>query len=177
MMHDIHHIAIVGSGNVANYMGHLLKDNGFIIDKIISRNQLSGKTLADELNSSFSVELVLTADIDLVLLCVNDDEIALVSQSIPKGDFVVCHCAGSIPMQVLDQHVLHGVLYPLQSIHRDMELTSVEVPFLIEANIGELLEHLQQVLNLCHKESYVVDSQQRLYYHLAAVFANNLPMP
>jgi predicted short-subunit dehydrogenase-like oxidoreductase (DUF2520 family) len=173
MTREIHHIAIVGSGNVATYMGHLLNNNSYKISAVISRNAMTGQALAEALETSFSAEHQISEDTDLVLLCVNDDDLRNASESLASGRYAVCHCAGSLPMDILDRHALRGVLYPLQSIHSDTNVEEAEVPFLIEASSNELQKQLEDLLRSCRKSFHIVNSDQRLAYHLAAVFANN----
>jgi predicted short-subunit dehydrogenase-like oxidoreductase (DUF2520 family) len=172
MTSRIRHIAIVGSGNTATYFGHLFKANGFRISSVSSRNHFTGQALADQLVSPYR-EIPDTSDADLMLLCVSDDELAALSGSIQAGSCIICHCAGSIPMDVLNTHPLHGVIYPLQSINKDIDMRDVRVPFLLEANEPLLLQELENLITVCGQATYQVHSSLRLAYHTAAVFANN----
>lgn len=172
MISRIRHIAIVGSGNTAAYFGHLFKANGFQISSVSSRNHFTGQALADQLVTRYR-EVPDTSDSDLMLLCVSDDELASVSGSIQAGNCIICHCAGSIPLDVLNIHPLHGVIYPLQSINKGMDMQDLRIPFLLEANDPLLLHELENLITVCGQASYQVDSSLRLAYHTAAVFANN----
>jgi predicted short-subunit dehydrogenase-like oxidoreductase (DUF2520 family) len=86
-------------------------------------------------------------------------------------DAMVCHCAGSIPMSTLNGIRNHGVIYPLQSLSAQMD-TIPEVPFLIEAGTEEGLIQLNDMMVRLENSSTVVNSENRLHYHMAAVFAN-----
>jgi predicted short-subunit dehydrogenase-like oxidoreductase (DUF2520 family) len=66
-----------------------------------------------------------------------------------------------------------AVFYPLQSFTKERNLIFFEVPVFIEASDSNTL---QQILNLADSISNNVkhlDSEKRLYLHLAAVMANN----
>jgi predicted short-subunit dehydrogenase-like oxidoreductase (DUF2520 family) len=169
----LQNIAIIGSGNAATYLGHLFLNNGFNITTVISRNSSTGMALAKSMHTGFSEIPEIPPGTGLVVLCVNDDEIKSVSNSLPKGDYAVCHCAGSMPLSMLDRHDSRAVMYPLQSINADTDALHAEVPFLIEADNNELLLAIEKLLHGCGKASHRVDSDKRLAYHLAAVFANN----
>jgi predicted short-subunit dehydrogenase-like oxidoreductase (DUF2520 family) len=173
MIRELKNITIVGSGNIASFMGRLLQSKGLKICGIISRNAVSGQALADELKTAFSNELHIFPETDLLMLCVNDDEIKKLSDTIPPGDFTVSHCAGSLSLDVLGKHQLRAVIYPLQSINRYTEMQGLKIPFLIEANHEALGQQLENMLKATGRSYYHVNSQQRLAYHLAAVLVNN----
>ncbi len=173
MNKSLKHITIVGSGNVASFMGELFYINGCSVDLIISRNAATGEALAKTLETHFSIDFIIPSTTQLVLICVNDDEVATVANALPIGDYAVCHCAGSLSAELLAKHEIHGVMYPLQSIGPFTDVSGVEVPFLLEASQEELQLKLEDLVDRCGKTSRQVDGGQRLQYHLAAVFANN----
>lgn len=173
MKNDLQNIAIIGSGNVASYLGHLFFNKSFNITSVISRNADTGEALAKYTGAVFSKKLEIPEGTDLAVLCVNDDEIKSTSDSLPKGNYAVCHCAGSLPLSVLKRHDTVAVIYPLQSINRDTDAVNAEVPFLIEASNDEFLLSIERLLQRCGKTCHHVDSEKRLAYHLSAVFANN----
>jgi len=170
-MKHIQHIAIIGSGRAAQYFSSLFYTHGYRVD-IISRNSRAGMQLAEQVGGSFSGEITLGSEADMVLLCVNDDQVANVVAQLPlRENQVVCHCAGAIELSALHRYAQHGVIYPLQSL--GPELGNTEVPFLLEANNPGVKEQLEHLLSTCKKQFQYVDSAQRRAYHLAAVFANN----
>ena len=61
-------VVIIGSGNTATVLGKLLKENGFHICQVISRNIIHAEILANELNcpfGDFSSSIDETADMYL----------------------------------------------------------------------------------------------------------------
>jgi len=169
----IKHIAIVGSGNTANVLAQLFYSHHFIIDSIVSRNTITGKYLANIVNSNFSSHFSILPSTQLILICTPDSEIASVVQQINNTEALVCHCAGSVDMDILNQFKNYGVVYPLQTLSKNLSKKDFEIPFLIEANTLENEILIQDFIDTNKQNKNVVTSKMRLQYHLAAVFANN----
>jgi predicted short-subunit dehydrogenase-like oxidoreductase (DUF2520 family) len=66
-----------------------------------------------------------------------------------------------------------GVFYPLQSITADSRPPCSEIPFLIEGSDPEVTDRLQALANKIGSPGRNMDSADRKYAHLAAVFINN----
>lgn len=170
-MNNIRSIAIIGSGRAAQYFGNLFYAHNYRID-IISRNSQTGTMLATRTGGSYSSDFRACDSADMILLCVNDDQVLNVLTQLPAHENqVVCHCAGAMELNVLRQYAKYGVIYPLQSL--GPELGNAEVPFLLEASDGSVQEQLERLLLACGKSFHLADSTQRRVYHMAAVFANN----
>lgn len=170
-MKEIRNITLIGSGNVAEFFGRQFLANGLNIVELVSRNAEKGKALADLLQTKYS-EAYQTKEIsDLVLIAVNDDSIAEVAEKLPYQKGLVCHTAGAVSIDVLKRFERRGILYPLQSLRewRNKE----EVPLLIETALKEDETALIKLVSDCGFTSEAADSEKRMYYHLAAVFANN----
>jgi predicted short-subunit dehydrogenase-like oxidoreductase (DUF2520 family) len=173
-MISIQNISIVGSGNTANFFANKLAKHGFNILQIISRNEQTGQLLASQLNANFDKTYFVDSASQLVLLCVPDDQISECAVKLRfTNNAIVCHCAGSVEMQVLNTFENYGVVYPLQSLSKSTPVDEIDVPFLIESNKPEVLEAIQSIIKALGLKSYLADSNVRLNYHLAAVFANN----
>lgn len=169
-------ISIIGTGNVAFHLGHLLRNNGFNIHEVCGRTKNTTQELAQILNSSACLELgKMKSDADLYLVCVNDDSIREVLGKLSPITALVAHTSGNTPMNVFQEYGFdaYGVFYPLQTFSKKEPLPKTEIPFCIEANTSEgetqLLALARQLSSLVHK----VDSNQRKTLHLAAVFACN----
>ncbi len=172
-MTAVKNIAIVGSGNIAHFLAELFYSKQFNILQIISRNEVSGRSLASKVKAIYSPLLELNPEVHLILLCVPDEQIESCTLHLPNTEAIVCHCAGSIAMQVLNKFKHYGVLYPLQTITKDTDVNTDNVPFLLEASSPICMEYLTQVVNFVGVKHKEVNSEERLHYHLAAVFANN----
>jgi predicted short-subunit dehydrogenase-like oxidoreductase (DUF2520 family) len=171
MINAIRNIALIGSGNVANFFAHVFHQKGFSITQIVSRNADSGKKLAASVDSKYFTEYNADLNCDLLIVAVNDDTIQAVIETLHLSNTIICHTAGSVALDVLGKFFNRGILYPLQSIKVVKPVS--EVPLLIETSNQETLKSIEQLLNTCGFLFKQADSEQRAKYHLAAVFANN----
>ncbi len=167
----IRNIALIGSGNVANFFAHVFHQKGFSISQIVSRNQESGKQLAASVDSKYYQEYNTDLNCDLLIIAVNDDTIQAVIDTMDLPQTIVCHTAGSVALEVLNKFSNRGIIYPLQSIKGVKPVS--EVPLLIETSNQNTQSSIEQLLNTCGFLFKQADSEQRAKYHLAAVFANN----
>ena len=168
-------ITLIGSGNMAWNLGHVLLKHGQIIQQVISKNPAHAKELADKIQAKSSGSIAdLDSSSDIILLCVKDEAIAEVAAQINLNRQVVAHCSGSIPMDVLAKtSFCYGVFYPLQTLTKNALKDFMTVPVCVEGNNKEAEEILftlaDSISNLVHR----INSTQRLHLHLAAVIANN----
>lgn len=167
-------ILMVGSGNVASVLGRQCKQKGHEIVAIASRNPKSGMTLSAELNTRFiSVQDAGNMDADIFIIAVSDSAVKEVASSLRVPGKLVVHTAGAVSMEVLQNSSQnYGVLYPLQSLRREM-ISIPSVPLLIDGNNDHSLGLLA---NLAHSLSENVEranDEQRAKLHVAAVFVSN----
>ncbi|MDI1234764.1 MAG: DUF2520 domain-containing protein [bacterium] len=173
-MGSIQHIGIIGSGNTANFFADRLLTHDFNIVQIISRNVVTGKQLAQKVNAEFSDEFIIDERVEILLLCVSDNQIeACVGKLQDSTAAIICHCAGSVSIEILNKFKHYGVVYPLQTLSKTMDVKNLKVPFLLESNQRETLQLLESLIQKLGYHSTEVDSNLRMKYHLAAVFANN----
>lgn len=168
---SIRNIVLIGSGNIADFFGTVFAGHGYRILQVISRNPETGKALADKLGADYSAQYHIAETADLILIAVNDDAISAVAEAINISTAMVCHCAGAVDIDVLKRFDRRGVVYPLQSMKGHLPVS--EVPLLTEASETNSLTELEQLLSACGFTCFTTPSSRRLYYHLAAVFANN----
>jgi predicted short-subunit dehydrogenase-like oxidoreductase (DUF2520 family) len=174
-MKSIKNIAIAGTGNVATHLARNLAHKGYRISGIWSRNFANAQALAGSCNTeAFSDIKDLTTQADLVIIAVTDSAIEQVARSIGEFDGIAVHTAGSVNMSIFKGVFKHyGVLYPLQTMSKEIPVSFSEVPFFLEASSEDtLLELKKTALNLSAKV-YEADSQQRMLVHTAAVFTGN----
>ena len=146
-------IVIIGSGNVASVLGRLFKKNDHEIVQVISRNAAHAEVLANELNYSFTdYSGNIDTGADLYIVAVNDGALYDLNRSFHLGNKLIMHTAGSVSKDVLkDISVNYGVLYPLQSLRKEME---------------------DFAKTLSSKVARVTDDE-RLKLHVAAVIVSN----
>jgi predicted short-subunit dehydrogenase-like oxidoreductase (DUF2520 family) len=168
-------VSFIGSGNVATQIAQACLRAHISIINIYSKNYAHAQTLADKCQA-LAVEQIsdLKKDVDLLILAVNDDALASLSEQLKDFPCPVVHTAGSVPMSILQADVhSFGVLYPLQTISLHKELNTKNLPFFVEASHTSLLQTLEQLVAKLGAEFHVANSEQRLYMHIAAVFACN----
>jgi predicted short-subunit dehydrogenase-like oxidoreductase (DUF2520 family) len=174
-MHNIRNIAFAGSGNVAWHLAKGLSGQGFVISGIWSRNYANAKSLADSCDS-VAIENIteLGLNADLIIIAVPDKSIEEVASAIVDFNGIVVHTAGSVSMNVLKGKFEHyGVLYPLQTFSKEIQVNMAEVPFFIESSSAETGLALKEAASKLSVKVYEADSHQRLLLHISAVFASN----
>ena len=131
-------VVIIGSGNVATVLGKLLKKSKHEIIQVVSRHAEHAKTLADELDCGFAdINGTIDKNADLYLLAISDGSLYSLKNWLKLDKKLVVHTAGSVPMEILqDISENYGVLYPLQSLRKELEPTNT-IPLLIEGSTGE----------------------------------------
>lgn len=167
-------IVIIGSGNVASVLGRLCKKNGHEIIQIISRNAEHAKALATELNCGFADHSgAIDKNAELYLVAVIDGALYELNNSIHLGNKMILHTAGSVPKDVLkDISVNYGVLYPMQSLRKEMEY-STDIPFLIDANTEETITLVEDFAGTLSSIVTKANDEERLKLHIAAVVVSN----
>jgi predicted short-subunit dehydrogenase-like oxidoreductase (DUF2520 family) len=168
-------ITLVGAGNVAWHLGKALSQKGYIIKQILDRTPSFSEQLAEELKavSSGKLDDVMAAT-DACLICVTDDAIKSVIEQIKPDNCLVMHTAGSVSLDVFRNSASnYGVLYPLQTFTKGRPLDYSQIPFLIEANTPGNLSLIHHIASSVSHRVIEADSTQRMYVHLAAIFASN----
>ncbi len=167
-------IVIIGSGNIAWCYGQQLRLNGHVVQQVISRQEAHAQALGEMLNAAYTTDLLsINMEADVYLLAVSDDALAGLNDELRLGRRMVAHTAGAVPLSAISRISTHtGVVYPLQSIRKENK-NYPEIPIIIEASNDETLRRLQSLAQSISPKVSVVDSAQRLQFHLAAVLANN----
>jgi hypothetical protein len=89
------------------------------------------------------------------------------------GEKVAVHTAGAVSKNVLqDVSSNYGVLYPLQSLNKNIEAPA-SIPFLIDGNNQHTVSVLSQLAKDLSDEVNTANDEERLRLHVAAVFVNN----
>ena len=165
-------VVLLGGGNVAYHLAQRLTENPqYQLVQLYNRSPLSTAFDAIAVEKTTQLEALLPADI--YILSVRDDAIAALSEQLPFEGRLVVHTSGSVPMQALSARQRRGVFYPLQSFSIAQAVDFSKVPFCLETEeVADyaLLEGLAKVFS---PKCYAIDSLQRQYLHVAAVFLNN----
>ena len=174
-MKEINTIIILGSGNVATHLGIALKGIGKDIQQVYNRTEQSAKELAIQLNTQPIFDLKnLIPDANLYIISISDSAVESVVSKISLNNKLIVHTSGSLPMEILkNSSSNYGVLYPLQTITKNIKLNFKEIPLCIEASNDEVEYALVNLAKQLSDNVQVINSEQRKVLHLAAIFANN----
>lgn len=151
-------VAVIGHGNVAT---HLIKSLKKLNDAFSYVGNYS-RSAATPLPNA-----------EIYIVAVSDDAISDVTTKLPHCALVL-HTSGTKSIDETDNCILHrGVLYPLQTFSKGVDVDMKTVPFLIECNCPEdriVIEKL--ALTIGSKVTYT-NSEKRKIIHIAAVFSCN----
>ncbi|MCH5230039.1 MAG: DUF2520 domain-containing protein [Muribaculaceae bacterium] len=149
-------ISIIGSGNVAT---HLFK-------------ALGGKTQVELIEPHSLKGLNLNSE--LIILAVADEAISQILPKLKETSSIIVHTSGSVDMECLkEKNREYGVLYPLQTFSKNLEMNYDDIPFFIEASSPSVEDKLKDIASLITKNVRYANSQARKQLHLASVFACN----
>lgn len=167
-------ITIIGTGNVATVLGRTICLAGHEVVQVYGRTATHASGLARRLQTGYTTRMEeLDNSADLYLIAVADAAVAAVAASLPVKDKLVVHTAGSVPAEVLKPgRTRYGILYPLQSVRREMQHLPV-IPLLINANTVADLSLLQAFAGSLSPQVQVANDEQRLKLHVAAVMVSN----
>lgn len=167
-------IVCIGAGNVGWHLTHALDKAGHTIEQIVSRTESSAKALASKFGASFTNDLSMMYDAEVILIALPDDAIPSVLEKLPSVGGILAHTCGSHGMDVLKNSSLHyGIFYPLQSLTKGAEVNMLEVPLLVEGSNNETANALFKLADSISNKAREVNSEDRARYQLAAVVANN----
>jgi predicted short-subunit dehydrogenase-like oxidoreductase (DUF2520 family) len=164
-------LSIIGTGNVAHQLGGLLKRAGIGIADLHGRSSDKTKELAIKLNCAVT-ESIAELTGDLIVVCVTDDVIPEILSSIPTNKKAV-YTSGSVQLNACGRKENTGVLYPLQTLKKGEDLHNSDLPLLIEAQSDLFLAEIEKLALMISKNVHQVTSENRLLYHLSAIWMNN----
>ncbi len=172
-------IVILGAGNVASNLAFAFHKAGIKKLHIHNRTENSAKQLAEKLDCTYSSDFEnIPTNADLYLIAVKDDAIQELceNQTVKKKieNNLSVHTAGSVDIKILKQlSSNYGVFYPLQTFSKHKILNFKTIPICIEASSGFNYNKLRKFALEISEDVRNINSEQRKYIHLAAVFANN----
>jgi predicted short-subunit dehydrogenase-like oxidoreductase (DUF2520 family) len=168
-------ISFVGAGNVSRTLCREMYNNGHVIDKIVSRNEKNGRTLAESYHSLWSSDLVLPVTSEIIIVAVPDNSLTEVLKTIQCSETtVVAHTAGSYGLDIFPDGILNrGVLYPLQTFSGKRKLDFLKVPVFVEASDEHCVDILMDLAKSISDSVHLSDTEHRKLLHLSAVFVSN----
>lgn len=168
-------IVLVGAGNLATNIGKAISRSGHPIVQVYSRTEASAKTLADTLGCTYTISIDdIVEDADLYIIALKDSVLKDVAGLLVKGreSRLFVHTAGSIDMDIMPA-LRRGVFYPMQTFSKQREVDFREIPIFIEAAHADDRDLLKSLASDISGKVYELNSENRKYLHLAAVFCCN----
>lgn len=168
-------LTIIGTGHVAWAIGTAFKQAGHSIVQVFGRNNAKTHELANALDAQPLARLAdIATDSDVYLLAVADDAVFELVNSLPIVRGMVVHTSASVSVEVMKERFSrYGVLYPLQTLSKSRKPNLSDVPFFVEAANENQLLQLIRFASTVTTHVIPADSDTRVKYHLAAIFACN----
>ena len=163
-------INLIGSGNVAWHLFQFIQNN----TELHLQNWYARTLDFDIPNPEiFCTNIQDLKPAAVTILAISDDAISLVSSQLSFSNELVVHTSGTVSIDKIDSKNRAGVFYPLQSFSKNKAIDFSQIPILIESqnNADELF--LKKLATVFSQNVTVINSNQRLALHVAAVFANN----
>jgi predicted short-subunit dehydrogenase-like oxidoreductase (DUF2520 family) len=144
--------AIVGAGRLGTALATALRATGLEIDGPLGRG-------ADP------------RDVDAVLLCVPDGEIAAAAAAVSPG-ILVGHCSGATGLDALDGHEAFGI-HPLMTVPATGATVFAGAGAAVAGSTPRALAVAQDLAARLGMDATIVADEDRAAYHAAASIASN----
>jgi predicted short-subunit dehydrogenase-like oxidoreductase (DUF2520 family) len=168
-------IVLIGSGNLASHLSNIFYNKGHKIIQVYSRNFVSAKEMAQKINAQYTTDLnLIIQNADIYILAVGDDAINGISKNLNLKNKLVIHTSGITDMNILKNISSNiGVLYPVQTFKKNVDIDYNKISVCIEANNSENLNIINNLAKDISQNIINLSSEKRKILHLAAVFACN----
>ena len=180
-------IGFIGAGKVGFSLGKYFVCNGKLLSGYYSRNIESAKSAAEFTNSKYYQNLdEIVRESDVLFLTVPDGQIENIWKSLKQYSLtnkIICHCSGALPSTVfsgIEEHKAFGYsVHPLYAVcdklqsYRDLS----ESYFTIEYSASQFADkakELKQMFEAFGNKVILINAEQKVKSHAAAVFASNL---
>ncbi|MBK8625996.1 MAG: DUF2520 domain-containing protein [Saprospiraceae bacterium] len=174
-------VSIIGSGNVAWHLANRLSLAGYEIINVCGRNPEEEAEPFESITEGLvyvpNIEL-LDDGSDIYILCVNDDAIQEVLDTLPfklNDNQILVHTSGSVPSSVLAEYAKnYGVLWPVMTLTKYKEPQYIDsIPYVITSHNEYVSYHLVTMADQISSHFTMMVDEKRIQLHLAAVIANN----
>ena len=162
--------AIIGSGNMANFLAEYLVKRKLNLTQIHSRNELSGNALSERVNCTFEADIN-SINAAVIFVAVTDNQVVKIFRKLPLNS-IVLSTSGVINL-AKSSHPNSGVFYPLQTLSSTNYSDTFSGPILLEAKNEMVSNYLIQLCKKLHFKHKFTRSIERKNIHLIAVFFNN----
>lgn len=168
-------VCFIGAGNLATQLSKNLVSNGISVSQVYSRTNSSAQELASQLGVKYTSKISeIDKSADIYFVALKDSVIDDVLMQYDFKDKLVVHCAGSIPIDILEKHSANfGVFYPLQTFSKIRNVEFSDIPILVESNTKRNEDLLINLARIVSNKVSILNSEKRKHLHISAVFASN----
>lgn len=170
-------IVFIGAGNVASHLAPAIEKAGAgRVVQVWSRAMDSASALASRLGDCEAVIEPgrIVTDADMYVVCMADHAVPALVGKLPHNNALWVHTSGSLPVSILGRlSGRTGVLYPLQTFSRNVDVDMTQVPFFIEGSTPDVTDTLSAIARAISGNVHYADGGLRARMHVAAVFACN----
>lgn len=165
---------MIGTGNAATILGRIITHAGHTIMQVAGRNVTQTTTLANEFKGEAINDLKnITSTAELYIISVSDSAVEQVAAQLPALNAPVVHTTGSLSKNVLANiFTTYGVMYPLQSLRKEMKVLPV-VPIFVDGNNPQTTTYIRNFATTISSQVDEANDEQRLKLHIAAVISSN----
>ena len=159
---------------MATHLARSLQKAGLNIHEVYSPNHENADQFTIQFSCTLCTDLInIDKNTDIILLCIPDDLIAETSKKIGKANAIIAHTSGNTSIRSLINNDRYGVFYPLQTFSKQREIDLKTVPICLESSDEDVMKSLQVLASTISDSVHEINSKQRKYLHLSAVFVNN----
>lgn len=166
-------IVIIGTGNVAQVLGNMLLQANHTILQVFGRNQQTLQACATSLQAEPITELSqIRKEAEVCIIATSDSAIPAIATQLYLPDTIIVHTSGGVSINVLSKHPNYGVLYPLQSLRKELPYLP-KVPLFVDGNNEMVSASITALAKTISDEVHTANDEERLKLHVAAVFCSN----
>lgn len=165
-------VVLLGLGNVGVHMAKAFIDSDQIeLVQIYDRAKKNTNLFDSSVAITDKIENLQEANI--YVIAISDDAISNFSKQLKLKQGLVVHTSGAISLEALKCKTNKGIFYPVQSFSKKRKVDFHNIPIAIEAEKRSDYKLLESLAKSISNQVFILNSEQRKYLHLAAVFANN----
>lgn len=168
-------IVFIGAGNVATHLAKSLDEKHDVV-QVYSMQLQNAQTLTKNLKKAEPTDKLseIVSDAEMYIISVKDDAIATVVDAIAFNSGLWVHTSGSQSIDLLKSRFDEcGVLYPLQTFSKNVDVKVSEFPFFIEGCRDDVTTKIESIAKTISDKVYKANGTQRQKLHIAAVFGCN----
>jgi predicted short-subunit dehydrogenase-like oxidoreductase (DUF2520 family) len=169
-------VVIIGAGNVASVLGRKISQAGHEIVQVVGRNAERVTDLAAELKSKATIVLSeIDSQADIYIISIADQAVKEAASYLNVNNGIVVHTAAGVSKEVLASiSENYGVLYPLQTLRKEMSVIP-KIPVILDGSNVFTIETLWTFATGWADSVSFADDEERLRLHVAAVVVSNFP--